>query len=56
MRLNLTANSFIFGRINREIAPGTFLLQTCKRRIYKLRMNFFSPLTAVYPCCDLRTA
>jgi len=25
MRLNFTANSFIFGRINREIAPRTFL-------------------------------
>jgi len=56
MRLNLTENSFIFGRINRDIAPRTFLLQTCKRRISKLRLNFFSPLTAVYPCSGLRTA
>jgi len=41
IRLNLTVNSFIFGRINREIAPRTFSLQTCKRRISKLRLNFF---------------
>jgi len=25
MCLNFTANSFVFGRINREIAPRTFL-------------------------------
>ena len=38
MRLNFTANTFVFGRKNRENAPKTFL--TCKVKTSKMRLDF----------------
>jgi len=35
MRLNLTANSFIFGRINRDNAPITFSAELASRELSK---------------------
>jgi len=39
MRLNFTANSFVFGRINRENAPRTFYIPR-KAKTSKMRLNF----------------
>jgi len=39
MRLNFTANSFVFGHINREIAPRSFYCKPCKRRTSRMRLN-----------------
>ena len=39
MRLNFTANSFIFGRTYRGIAPRTFC-KTSRQRTSKMRLNF----------------
>ena len=35
MRLNFTANSFVFGRINRENAPRTFYIKHARRKRQK---------------------
>jgi len=40
MRLNFTANTFIFGRKNRENAARTFL--TCKVKTSKIRLDFMA--------------
>jgi len=39
MRLNVRANSFVFGRINRENAPKTFYIAR-KAKTSKMRLNF----------------
>jgi len=39
MRLNFTANSFVFRRINREISPITLFYKPCKRKSCKMRLN-----------------
>jgi len=39
MRLNFTANSFVFGRINREIAPKIFC-KACTEKTFEVRLNF----------------
>jgi len=40
MRMNLTANSFTFGRKNRENAPRTFFINLARQRTSKMRLNF----------------
>ena len=35
IRLNSTANNFVFGRINRENAPRTFFYKACKAKLPK---------------------
>jgi len=40
MRLNFTANRFVFGHIYREIALTTFFRKTCRKRTSKMRLNF----------------
>jgi len=40
MRLNFTANRFVFGCTNREIAPRTFSVKLADRELPKKRLNF----------------
>ena len=39
MRLNFTTNSFVFGRINRENAPRTFVIKLERRKLPKCVWN-----------------
>jgi len=39
MRLKLSANSFVFGRINREISRKIFD-KACTEKTFKIRLNF----------------
>jgi len=40
MRLNFTANNFVFGRIHRKNASTTFFYKVCKAKTSKMRLNF----------------
>ena len=40
MRLNSTANRFVFGHINGQIAPRSFYCKPCKWRTSRMRRNF----------------
>jgi len=40
MHLNPTANSFTFGRKNRENASRTFFINLARQRTSKMRLNF----------------
>jgi len=39
MRLKSTANRFVVGHINREIAPTTFYYKPCKQRTSRMHLN-----------------
>jgi len=40
MRLNFTANSFVFGHKYHENALRTFFYKPCKAKMSKIRLNF----------------
>ena len=39
-RLNFTANSFVFGRTNRNNGPRTFFYKSCKAKTSRMRLFF----------------
>jgi len=39
MRLNFAGNSLVFGHMNRENTPGTFVINLAKQKTSKIRLN-----------------